>query len=321
MKRSKLGNDLKKTITIGTRGSNLALIQANTVKRILSESNENIHVRLEIISTKGDRILDSALSKIGDKGLFTRELESALYKKTIDIAVHSLKDLPTELPEGIILGGVLKREDVRDAFISRDGRKLKEMKAGDVIATSSLRRSSQLLKVNKDFKIIDIRGNIETRIKKLDEDYCDATLLACAGLNRAGLSSRITEALDPQVIIPAVSQGIIGIEVLDTNKEVREILVELTDKESWIMAEAERTFLKILEGGCQVPVACYSQIKEKTFFFTGMVCDLKGERQIKISLRDSVDSAVDLAAEAARQIIEQGGDDILNEIKEQSANG
>ena len=313
---------MKKTIIIGTRGSNLALIQANTVKDILSDMNKDIDVRLEIIKTKGDRVLDSALSKIGDKGLFTKELEVALYNGEIDVAVHSLKDLPTQLPEGIVLGGVLKREDVRDAFISRDGRKLSEFKDGDVIATSSLRRSSQILKVNKNFKIIDIRGNIETRLKKMDEGYCDATLLACAGLNRAGLSHEITEALDPEVVIPAVSQGIIGIEVLDSNHDVKEYLASMTDKKAMVMAEAERTFLRMLEGGCQVPVACYSKIEDDNkFYFTGMVSTLSGENQIASQVSGLLADAVNIAANAAKEIIEQGGDKILKDIKEQSLNG
>lgn len=312
---------MKNIITIGTRGSNLALIQANTVKNILLEMNKDLDVSLEIINTKGDKILDSALSKIGDKGLFTKELEVALYKGEIDIAVHSLKDLPTELPEGIVLGGVLKREDVRDAFISRDGRKLSEMNDGDVVATSSLRRSSQIRRINPNLKIIDIRGNIETRIRKMNEGYCDATLLACAGLNRAGYTDKISEALDPEVIIPAVSQGIIGIEVLDSNEKVKNILIDITDRDALIMATAERTFLRLLEGGCQVPVACFSQIEANEFIFTGMVGDLSGRNQIKSTVRGDLSLAEKLAETAANEIIEQGGDEILKEIKEQSANG
>lgn len=312
---------MKKTIIIGTRGSNLALIQANTVKDLLIEVKKDLEVRLEIINTKGDKILDSPLSKIGDKGLFTKELEVALYNGKIDIAVHSLKDLPTELPEGIVLGGVLEREDVRDAFISKDGRKLSEMKDTDVIATSSLRRSSQIRRVNPNFKIIDIRGNIETRIRKMEEGYCDATILACAGLNRAGYTDKISEILDPKVIIPAVSQGIIGVEVLDSNEEIKSILKDITNRKALIMATAERTFLRLLEGGCQVPVACYSQIDGDEFIFTGMVCDLSGQNQIKNTMRGDISTAEKLAETAANEIIKQGGDKILKEIKEQSANG
>lgn len=312
---------MKKTIIIGTRGSNLALIQANTVKDLLIEVKKDLEVRLEIINTKGDKILDSPLSKIGDKGLFTKELEVALYNGKIDIAVHSLKDLPTELPEGIVLGGVLEREDVRDAFISKDGRKLSEMKDTDVIATSSLRRSSQIRRVNPNFKIIDIRGNIETRIRKMEEGYCDATILACAGLNRAGYTDKISEILDPKVIIPAVSQGIIGVEVLDSNEEIKSILKDITNRKALIMATAERTFLRLLEGGCQVPVACYSQIDGDEFIFTGMVCDLSGQNQIKTTMRGDISTAEKLAETAANEIIKQGGDKILKEIKEQSANG
>jgi hydroxymethylbilane synthase len=283
--------------------------------------DETLNVQLKIIKTKGDRILDQALSKIGDKGLFTKELEEALYRGEIDMAVHSLKDLPTLLPERIIIGGVLKREDPRDAFISRDGRTLSQMRDGDVIATSSLRRSSQLLKLNSNFKIIDIRGNIETRIGKLDEGYCDATILACAGLNRAGLSHRITEALDPHIMIPAVSQGIIGIEILEDNLPVKEILAELSDEKALIMADSERTFLRLLEGGCQVPVACYSRFDDNIFHFTGMVCELQGNNQILVERSGPVDQAVKIASEVAQLVIAQGGDRILRQIKEQINHG
>ncbi len=307
---------MKKTIIIGTRGSKLALIQAETVKKLLSESDDTLIIHIKIIKTKGDRILNSPLSKIGDKGLFTKELEVSLYNGDIDLAVHSLKDLPTELPEGIILGSVLKREDVRDAFISSDGKKLTDMNDGDVIATSSLRRSSQLLHFNKNFKIIDIRGNIESRIKKLDEGYCDAIILACAGLNRIEMSERITEALDPKIFIPAVSQGIIGIEILEKNSRIYKIIETLTDKNSLIMAKAERSFLRLLEGGCQVPVACYSSIKNDQFYFTGMVCRINGKNRIEVSLEGTVENAVDIAADAASQIINRGGAEILKEIKD-----
>ncbi len=309
---------MKETLIIGTRGSNLALIQARKVQEMLSQMDNSLNVRINVIHTKGDKILDTALSKIGDKGLFTKELEVALYNGDIDVAVHSLKDLPTELPEGIMLGAVLKREDVRDAFISRDGRTLGEMKEGDVIATSSLRRSSQIRKINPSLEIIDIRGNIETRIKKMESGYCHATLLACAGLIRAGYTDKISESLDPEQMVPAVSQGIIGIEVLQTNSEIREILEKITHRESMIMAEAERTFLKLLEGGCQVPVGCYSRIEGDEFLFTGMVSDLSGENQIRSQMRGPIKSAVDLAASAAGKIIERGGAIILKEIKEMS---
>lgn len=309
------------SIIIGTRGSNLALIQANTVKSLLEGLYPEMDVSLKIYKTKGDKVLDSALSKIGDKGLFTRELEVGLYNGEIHMAVHSLKDLPTELPEGIVLGGVLPREDVRDALISRDGRTLDQMKAGDVIATSSLRRSSQLLRYNPGFKIVDIRGNIETRIRKMEEGLCDATLLACAGLNRAGYTDKISDALDPQIIMPAVSQGIIGIEVLDTSHEVKEILSSLTDKDALVMAEAERTFLRLLEGGCQVPVAAYSRIEGEEFLFSGMVSRLDGSEQIHSDLKGPLSEAVNIAANAAKVIIEEGGDRILKEIKEQNSHG
>ncbi|MBN2736633.1 MAG: hydroxymethylbilane synthase [Spirochaetales bacterium] len=309
---------MKNQIIIGTRGSNLALIQANMVKNSLIEIDHTIDVRLEIIKTKGDKILDSPLSKIGDKGLFTKELEEALYNGKIHMAVHSLKDLPTELPEGIIIGGVLEREDVRDAFISRDRRKLSEMQEGDVIATSSLRRSSQLRKINPALTIIDIRGNIETRMKKMKEGYCDATLLACAGLIRGGYIDMITEALDPEVFLPAVSQGIIGIEILQSNTKILETLKKIHHRKTGIMANAERAFLRRLQGGCQVPVACYSRIEEELFYFTGMVSDLSGKNQLKTFRKGEISRAVYMAIETAEEIISLGGDKILKNIKHES---
>lgn len=192
---------MKKTIRIGTRGSQLALYQAKKVKATLEVLFPELHVELKIIKTKGDKILDVALSKIGDKGLFTKEIENELIDGSVDIAVHSLKDLPTKLPEGLKLGAVLERGEFRDAFVGRNGKKLADLKAGDVVATSSLRRIAGLLKINNQIIIKDIRGNVNSRLQKMEDGYCDAMIMAAAGLQRLELDSYITEIIDPEIVI------------------------------------------------------------------------------------------------------------------------
>lgn len=301
-------------IRIGTRGSRLAIIQAEMVRKLLMKKNSRLDADLTVIKTKGDKILTSPLAKIGDKGLFTKELEAALLENRIDIAVHSLKDLPTILPEGIILGGVLKREDPRDAFISRDGRTLLEMPAGSVIATSSLRRRSQILRLGRDFEIIDIRGNVDTRLAKLESGYCDGTILACAGMIRSGFEHRITEKLSPDLMLPAVSQGIIGIEINKANSFIKELVSEISDFETAVMAEAERAFLNILKGGCQTPIGCYSVIEGGRYRFRGLVSDPEGENTVICENEGGLGNAVETALKTAEQILTRGGKTILVNI-------
>lgn len=309
---------LKTNIKIGTRGSKLAIIQAEMVKRLLLEKDSMLNVDIIIIKTKGDKILDSPLSKIGDKGLFTKELETALLTDKVDLAVHSLKDLPTELPDGISLGGVLSREDVRDAFISKDGLKLSEMPKGSVIATSSLRRRSQLLRLKKGFEIIDIRGNVDTRLSKLESGYCDGTILACAGMIRSGLEHKISEKLSPDIMMPAISQGIIGIEINENNSLIKELLLKINDYETAIMAEAERAFLNTLEGGCQTPVGCYSVIDGDTFRFRGLVSDLDGQKVITSDNTGSLQNAVEVTLKTASDILSRGGNKIMADIRKRT---
>ncbi len=306
---------MKAKIKIGTRGSKLAIIQAKMVKKLLQEKHNMLNVDIIIIKTKGDKILDSPLSKIGDKGLFTKELETALLENRIDLAVHSLKDLPTELPEGISLGGVLKREDVRDAFISKDGKILIDMPEGAIIATSSLRRRSQLLKLGKGFEIIDIRGNVDTRLSKLESGYCDGTILACAGMIRSGLEHKISEKLSSDIMMPAISQGIIGIEINEENRFIRELVLEINDPETAIMAEAERAFLNSLEGGCQTPVGCYSVIEGKNFKFRGLVSDPDGKNVITADNEGPLENAVKTALKTAADILADGGESIMANIR------
>jgi len=270
---------------------------------------------LAIIHTKGDKILDVALSKIGDKGLFTKEIETALINNEIDLAVHSLKDLPTQLPAGLELGGVLERGEVLDALVSKNGKKIAELTSDDVVGTSSLRRISQLLHINKNIKIVDIRGNVNSRLSKLENGYCDALLLAGAGLKRLGFADKITELISPEVMLPAVSQGIVGIEIRENDDFIGGLIKAITHPATWVSATAERIFLRVLEGGCQIPLGCYSSVNNGQFSMTGFVSDLKGETMIRRKLTGPVENANEIAADLARVLLENGGAEILDNIR------
>ncbi len=303
------------TIKIGTRGSKLALWQANTVKDAISAAFPKLTVEIVIIKTKGDIILDVSLSKIGDKGLFTKEIETALINGEVDLAVHSLKDLPTELPEDLCLGGMLPRGEVRDVFISKDGRKLSEMTADDRIATSSLRRKAQLLAYNPNLNIVDIRGNVDTRLNKMNEGHCDALLMAGAGIIRLGYDSYITELLDPEVVLPAVSQGAVAIEIREEDERIQRIVDAISDEQTWQTTMAERWLLRTLEGGCQVPVACYSKSDGKQIHLTGLVASVDGKQVIRKSVNCPMEEASEKAIELAEAILAEGGKEILDQIR------
>ena len=303
------------TIKIGTRGSKLALWQANTVKAAISTAFPDLNVEIVIIKTKGDIILDVSLSKIGDKGLFTKEIETALINGNVDLAVHSLKDLPTELPEGLCIGGMLPRGEVRDVFISKDGRKLSEMTASDRIATSSLRRKAQLLAYNPNLNIVDIRGNVDTRLNKMNEGHCDALLMAGAGIIRLGYEGYITELLDPTIVLPAVSQGAVAIEIRDEDERIQRIIDAISDEQTWNTTMAERWLLRTLEGGCQIPVACYSEVESDQLTLTGLVASIDGKQVIKKSVSCMIDEGSEKAIELAEAILAEGGKEILDQIR------
>ncbi|WP_423127111.1 hydroxymethylbilane synthase [Gaoshiqia sp. Z1-71] len=304
-----------KTIKIGTRGSKLALWQAEQVKMAISNAFPRLNVEIVVIKTKGDIILDVSLSKIGDKGLFTKEIETALINGEVDLAVHSLKDLPTELPEGLIIGGMLPRGEVRDVFISRDGRKLEEMTGNDRIATSSLRRKAQLLHLNPRLNIVDIRGNVDTRLQKLRNGDCDALIMAGAGIIRLGYETLITEFLDPNLILPAVSQGAVAIEIREDDEYMQRIIDAVSDETTWQTTMAERWLLRTLEGGCQVPVACFSEVDGLTIKLTGLVSALDGSNYICKSVRCPIEEASEKAIELAQAILDEGGKTILDQIR------
>lgn len=306
-----------KLITIGTRGSQLALYQAERVKREIIELFPDLEVDIKIIKTKGDKILDVALSKIGDKGLFTKELEVALLNNDVDICVHSLKDLATDIPAGLKLGAVLKRGEYRDALVHKTGKKLHELTSNDVIATSSLRRIAGLKRINPNVQIVDIRGNVNTRLKKMEDGHCDGMIMAAAGLQRLELDKYITQIIEPTAIIPAVAQGAIAIESRLGDDSTDKILNKLNHPATLQVVLAERVFLNTLQGGCQVPVGCYSEVTKSRIKLTGFVSSLDVSEYLQESMEsDLVDSEV-LARKLAKKLISQGGDRILQAIRNQ----
>jgi hydroxymethylbilane synthase len=305
----------KHRFLIASRGSKLALYQTRKVKEELEERFPEKTFEISIVKTRGDRIQDVALSKIGDKGLFTKELEVMLLGKSADVAVHSLKDMPTELPDGLMLGGVLARAEVRDALISVHGKKLTELDETDLIATSSLRRKAQLLHFNRRLRIAEIRGNVDTRLQKMNEGYCTAMIMAGAGLQRLGYGNRITEIIHTDIMLPAAGQGAIAIEIRRDDPELLSMIQAINHEPTLVAVTAERIFLRALEGGCQIPVGCYSTITDNTFRITGFVSGLDGEKMIRDTLEGPVYKAGDTALELAGRFLDQGARDIIEQIR------
>ena len=302
-------------VVIVTRGSKLALYQSNKVKEELEKHFPDKVFKVQIIKTKGDKILDVALSRIGDKGLFTRELENSLLTGEADIAVHSLKDLPTDLPDGLIIGGVLERGEVRDALVSINGKKLTELDESDIVATSSLRRKAQLLFFNSQLRIIDIRGNVDTRLEKMAGGYCTAMIMAAAGLQRLGYHDKITEILDFAIMAPAVSQGAIALEIRDNDPDTESIVQEINHAPSFAAVKAERIFLRTLEGGCQVPIGCFSASDGKKFRISGVVSNIDGSKMIKDSVEGEINNAEKAAEMLAKRFLEMGAREMIRNIR------
>ncbi len=301
-------------IKIGTRKSKLALWQANYVAEKLKEHFPELEVELVKITTKGDKILDVPLAKVGGKGLFVKEIEEAMLRGEIDIAVHSLKDVPTYFPEGLGLVAITKREDPRDAFLSVKYSSIEDMPEGAVLGTSSLRRKAQILQRRKDIQIKDLRGNVDTRIRKLEEGQYDGIILAYAGLKRLGLEGKVKQILDTDYMIPAVAQGFLGIEARLDDEKTKEIVSVLNHSESEIRARAERAFLKTLEGGCQVPLAGYAEIINGKLKITGFVSDLEGVRVFRDSIEGSTDAPEELGEKLANRLLDMGAREVLEEI-------
>jgi hydroxymethylbilane synthase len=305
-------------LKIGTRGSQLALFQANWVKDRLVQAHPDLRVTLIKIKTTGDKIQDAPLAKIGGKGLFVKEIEEALLKKRTDLAVHSIKDVPTEFPEGLHLSVITKREDPRDVLISKDGKPLKDLPKGAKIGTSSLRRQAQLLHFRSDFELIPLRGNLDTRLKKLKSMNLDAIVLALAGVKRLGFDEKITEIIPPEVSLPAIGQGALGIETRMADQEVESQIRLLNDRDSSIAINAERAFLKKLEGGCQVPIAAFARIVDTTLHIDGLVGTIDGKRLIRHHVEGPIERAESLGVELAEILLGQGAKEILDEIYQRS---
>ncbi|CUS97644.1 hydroxymethylbilane synthase [Candidatus Chrysopegis kryptomonas] len=307
-------------IIIGTRGSKLALWQTEFVKKKLSENFPDLEFEIKIIKTKGDKILDSPLSKIGDKGIFTREIEIELLNGEIDLAVHSLKDLPTKLPDGLIIGAVTEREDVRDVLISKNNLKLSELPTGATIATGSLRRKAQLLHFRGDFKFVDLRGNIDTRFRKFDESNWDGMVLAFAGVSRMNYLGRVSEIISTDVILPAVGQGAIAVEIRERDEKIFEIVRKINHSETELATKAERALLKYLEGGCQIPIGAFASLKDGKIKLSAMISNLDGTFLVRDSIEKEIGNNVEeVGFELAQRLLEQGGAKILDEIRKLSS--
>ena len=303
-----------KEIIIGTRTSNLALWQANFVKGELEKKYPNIKVTLKKTLTKGDKILDAPLSKIGGKGLFTKELEDAILKGEVDFAVHSLKDMPTALPKGLEIATITKRYDEGDAFVSDKYESFADLPKNAKVGTSSLRRKAQLLHIRKDLKILSLRGNVETRLRKMKDEDFDAVVLAAAGLKRLGFEDKIKEIFSKDIIIPAVGQGALAVETRENDAEIKEIVDFLNDRDTKIAATAERAFLTRVEGGCQVPVGVYGEVLGDKLNLTGVIASLDGEKLYKKSVTADVKNAEITGGSLAEELLNMGGREILEEL-------
>ena len=304
----------RSTLVLGTRGSKLAVHQSEWVQTRLRELAPHLNVTLRRIQTSGDKILDVPLAKIGGKGLFVKEIEEALLSGEIDLAVHSMKDVPTELPPGLDLLCIPIREDARDALISRDGTRFKDLPHGAKVGTSSLRRQAQLLQARPDLSISMLRGNLDTRLKKLREGQFDAIVLAAAGLRRLGWETEITEYLSPEISLPAIGQGALGIEGRREDTFVRDVLNRLEHAPTRIMVMAERALLHRLQGGCQVPIAAHATLMGSEIVLEGLVASVDGKEVIRDRVKGTVDDPFSVGVQLAERLLARGGGRILQAI-------
>ena len=306
---------MKPSIKIGTRASKLALWQANWVQSALNDKFPDQKVELVTIKTKGDKILDVPLAKVGGKGLFVKEIEQALLEGRIDLAVHSMKDMPAEIPEGLCIGAIPQREDPADVLVSREDLDFSNLKHGAVIGTSSLRRAAQLRHARPDIIISPLRGNLDTRLKKLQTEDLDAIVLAAAGIKRLNLTHRITEYLQADIMLPAVGQGALCIEMRQEDPIIGPMLAPLEHANSRAVVLGERAFLNRLGGSCQVPIAGHGEIRTDTFSLTGLVADMDGSRIIKADLAGPADRAEAVGVQLAEQLLARGADEILKALE------
>jgi len=301
-------------INIGTRGSKLAIHQTKIVLKKISELYPNIKLNTKVIKTKGDILLDQDLTKVLDKGFFTSEIQEALYANEIDLAVHSLKDLPTTISEKSKIVAILKREDHRDVFVSNHKTPLNYFDNYKKIGTSSLRRKSQLLSINKNLKILPIRGNVDTRIQKMLDGNYDGLVMAAAGVKRLGLEKHITEFFDLDTMLTAPGQGAIAIEIRNSDDNLKKLLSKLNHDETNMCVSAERSFLKTLGGGCHVPFAAFASIKNEKMKINAFVGSLDGELTIKDCISGNKENYLRLGEEIAQRILVSGGEEIINDL-------
>ncbi len=302
------------TLKIATRQSPLALWQAEHIRARLEALHAGLNVELVTFVTQGDKILDTPLAKIGGKGLFVKELEAALLDGRADLAVHSMKDVPMALPEGLSLAVICEREDPLDAFVSNTYASFQDLPQGTKVGTSSLRRKCQILKARPDLEIIDLRGNVGTRLSKLDAGQYDAIILASAGLKRLGLSERIRHTLAPEVSLPAVGQGALGLECRTNDQAVLELILPLMDDETNVCVRAERAFNAYLEGGCQVPIAGYATLKDGQLSMEGRVGSVDGQTLLSAQLSAAPEQAEQLGERLAQNLLAQGAGELLKAL-------
>lgn len=303
------------TITIGTRASKLALWQAEHIAGELRRHHPSLAVVLKKMTTKGDKILDAPLAKIGGKGLFTKELEQAMLAGEIDLAVHSLKDMPTEVPAGLVIGAITERLDAGDAFVSNRYVAIEELPAGAAVGTSSLRRRAQILAVRPDLTLRDLRGNVNTRLEKLDAGEFDAVVLAAAGLRRLGLGDRIRSVLPRAMMLPAVGQGALAIECRTEDTGILAAIAFLRDSDMTAVAAAERAFLSRVGGGCQIPVGVYAEMGEGNMLHVdAMIASVDGMRVCRSRASGRAEQAAQIGVSLAEELLDAGGREILKEI-------
>lgn len=302
------------SILLGTRGSKLALFQAGMAEERLRAACPGVEIFRRVIETRGDAVRDRPISEIGEKGVFTKELEASLLRGEIDIAVHSLKDMPAETGDGLSISGVLPREDPRDALVSNGDLLFEELPEGAVVGTSSLRRRAIVKKLRPDCIVREIRGNVDTRLRKLDEGLYDAVILAAAGLIRSGCRDRIVEYLNTEVFVPSGCQGIIGLETRSTDTENRARLQKISHGETFLIAGAERSFMSAIGGGCSTPMGCFARIDGGTVEITAIIADPEGTRHIQRSAGGRPEEADALARRLAEEILAAGGKEIVDEI-------
>ncbi len=312
---------MKTSIKIGTRSSKLALWQANWVKSVLTEINTSRNIELVTIKTKGDKILDVPLAKVGGKGLFVKEIEQALLDNRIDLAVHSMKDMPAKIPEGLCIGAIPQREVAGDVLIARNNRRFRDLRRGAVIGTSSLRRAAQVRHSRPDIEIAPLRGNLDTRLKKLETEDLDAIVLAAAGVKRLELEHRITEYLDSDLMLPAVGQGALCIETRQNDRTIAPMMQDLDDSRTRAIVLGERAFLNRLGGSCQVPIAGYGEIHDDIFKLTGLVAEIDGSRIFRTFLTGAVEASESVGIRLAEELLARGADRVLQKLQSaESAN-